>query len=183
MKSINNLKICSSLTLYLSMTSFVVCWNYFCKHSLCRSGPTKCLLWIQTVWYSNGIPERIFQKKISSRQKIMKNFPACRVNLMTESYYSFYYAYQGLYAHVNSLYQGLFTVFFSNLTQKNVQTRVSKGTMYSMEWSIGVEYWSGVLERSIGVEWNQTFEWQRKNRVQLWCVLTCVYVAKFYVIL
>ena len=27
------------------------------------------------------------------------------------------------------------------------------GTMYSLEWSLGVELWSGVLEWSFGVEY------------------------------
>ena len=40
------------------------------------------LIWIQSVWYSDDKPERIFSKililkKISRRQKIMKNYPAC----------------------------------------------------------------------------------------------------------
>ena len=51
-----------------------------------RSSPTKCrgLIWIQSVWHSNGILERIFwknlfwKKKISRRRKIMKQNPACK---------------------------------------------------------------------------------------------------------
>ena len=34
------------------------------------------------------------------------------------------------------------------------------GTVYSMEWSLGVESWSGVLEWSIGVKWTQILEWK-----------------------
>ena len=42
------------------------------------------LFWIQTVWHSDNIPERIFQKhpfwkKISRRQKRMQNFPIGKV--------------------------------------------------------------------------------------------------------
>ena len=50
--------------------------------------------------------------------------------------------------------------------------------MYSMEWSIGVVYWSGVLEQSIGVESDfgvAKVEWS--------AVVVCVCVAKLYVIL
>ena len=42
------------------------------------------MIWIQTVWLSIGIPERIFQKKlilkkISRQQKSMKNYPGGKV--------------------------------------------------------------------------------------------------------
>ena len=42
------------------------------------------LIWIQTVWHSDGIPGRFFfekvdfKKKIHRRQKSMQNFPACK---------------------------------------------------------------------------------------------------------
>ena len=34
------------------------------------------------------------------------------------------------------------------------------GTVYSMEWSLGAEFWSGILEWS-GVEWSHFLEWQK----------------------
>ena len=36
---------------------------------------------------------------------------------------------------------------------------VSDGTVYSMEWSLGVGFWSGVLD--IRVERSQILEWQK----------------------
>ena len=41
------------------------------------------LIWIQTVWHSDGIPERFFVKvnflkKIHRQQKSMQNYPACK---------------------------------------------------------------------------------------------------------
>ena len=66
---------CSSLLMLLSAD------NIFKKLGP-RSGPDKMsgLIWIQTVWHSYGIPERIFQKKvifrkISRRQKSMQIYP------------------------------------------------------------------------------------------------------------
>ena len=40
------------------------------------------LIWIQTVWHSDGIPERLFLQKlilkIHKQQKSMQNYPACK---------------------------------------------------------------------------------------------------------
>ena len=72
----------SVLTLSLLAATFVVCrsplqtvWTQI------RTVKMSVLIWIQTVWHSDSVPERIFWKsqfwKNSADDNWMKNYPAC----------------------------------------------------------------------------------------------------------
>ena len=47
-----------------------------------RTDRMPVLIWIQTVWHSDNVPERLnFEKKSADNNKSMNNYPACKVTL------------------------------------------------------------------------------------------------------
>ena len=73
------------------MVKFVFCW-WFLQTVWNKIRPDRMsgLIWIQAVWHSDVIPEKIFWKKwcwkmSADEKKVMKNYLACRVKAVPKS--------------------------------------------------------------------------------------------------
>ena len=74
------------LTLPLLVATFAICWQPLqVVWTQIRTDIMSVLIWIQTVWHSDSVPEKKwFWKKSADDNKSMKHYPTCK-ELMSQS--------------------------------------------------------------------------------------------------